>query len=223
MAQGCAMSASSLIIQGNEAPRGGGLGTNGGIILGDEQEYDYKLQVKKIWTDAEDNMKVPVTVYLKSGENVLDPVTLNEENGWTAEFTGLADPKTLKPLSYAVVENPIPKDFTPNYAPAEIDKDTRTISITLDNRYTPSAASGSLTISKKVAGTGTPDADTLFEFTVTKDDAAAVGSVQRGWRRNTGNSGRWQNQPQGRTECGSHRFRAGRVYRNGNLPDTGKL
>ncbi len=34
---------------------------------------------------------------------------------------------------------------------------------------------GSLTISKKVTGTGTPDADTLFEFTVTKDKTAAVG------------------------------------------------
>lgn len=38
-----------------------------------------------------------------------------------------------------------------------------------------SAASGSLTISKKVTDTGTPDADTLFEFTVTKDKTAAVG------------------------------------------------
>lgn len=38
-----------------------------------------------------------------------------------------------------------------------------------------SAASGSLTISKKATGTGTPDADTLFEFTVTKDKTAAVG------------------------------------------------
>lgn len=35
--------------------------------------------------------------------------------------------------------------------------------------------SGSLTISKKVVGTGTPDADTLFEFTVTKDKTAVVG------------------------------------------------
>lgn len=38
-----------------------------------------------------------------------------------------------------------------------------------------SAASGSLTISKKITGTGIPDADTLFEFTVTKDTTAAVG------------------------------------------------
>ena len=35
--------------------------------------------------------------------------------------------------------------------------------------------SGSLTISPKVTGTGTPDADTLFEFTATKDRTAAVG------------------------------------------------
>ena len=39
----------------------------------------------------------------------------------------------------------------------------------------PAGNTGSLTISKKVTGTGTPDADTLFEFTVTKDKTAAVG------------------------------------------------
>lgn len=39
----------------------------------------------------------------------------------------------------------------------------------------PAGSTGSLTISKKVTGTGTPDADTLFEFTVTKDKNAAVG------------------------------------------------
>lgn len=39
----------------------------------------------------------------------------------------------------------------------------------------PAGSTGSLTISKEVAGTGTPDADTLFEFTVTKDKTAAVG------------------------------------------------
>ena len=39
----------------------------------------------------------------------------------------------------------------------------------------PAGSTGSLTISKKVTGTGTPDADTLFEFTVTKDKTAAVG------------------------------------------------
>lgn len=39
----------------------------------------------------------------------------------------------------------------------------------------PAGSTGSLTISKKVTGTGTPDADTPFEFTVTKDKTAAVG------------------------------------------------
>lgn len=39
----------------------------------------------------------------------------------------------------------------------------------------PAGNTGSLTISKKVTGTGNPDADTLFEFTVTKDKTAAVG------------------------------------------------
>ncbi len=40
---------------------------------------------------------------------------------------------------------------------------------------TPVTDTGSLTISKTVTGTGTPDASTLYEFTVTKDGVAASG------------------------------------------------
>ena len=39
----------------------------------------------------------------------------------------------------------------------------------------PVGGTGSLTIRKEVSGTGTPDKDTEFEFTVTKDGTAAVG------------------------------------------------
>ena len=39
----------------------------------------------------------------------------------------------------------------------------------------PPSGTGSLTIRKEVSGTGTPAGDTRFEFTVTKDGAAAVG------------------------------------------------
>lgn len=171
-AKSAAMSASSLIIQGNEAPRGGGIGTNGGIILGDEQEYDYTLQVKKTWTDAEDNLKVPVTVYLKLGDHVLDPVELNEENGWTAAFTGLPDPKTLGSLFYAVAETPVPSGFIPSYTPADIDEDSRTISITVNNKYAPT---GGLTVSKTVAGNaGNQAAD--FHFTVKLSDTSISGT-----------------------------------------------
>ncbi len=174
-AKALAMDASSLIIRGNESMRGGGIGTNGGIILGDEKEYDYTLQVKKTWTDAEDSLKSPVTVYLKLGDYILDSVELNEANDWTATFNELPDPKTIDSLSYAVVEDPIPENFTPSYTPAKIDEDTRTIFITVDNRYTPT---GSLTIYKEVTGTGTPDKDTTYEFIVTKDDKGAIGQYK---------------------------------------------
>ncbi len=136
-AKAAAMGSASLIIQGNEAPRGGGIGTNGAVVLGDSKKYDYTLQVKKTWTDTEDNQKVSVSVSLKVGDYVLDSVTLNKENNWTAEFNGLPDPKTLGSVSYAIIEDPIPDNFTPSYTEAEIDEDTRTIYITLDNKYTP--------------------------------------------------------------------------------------
>ena len=151
-AKSAAMEVSTLLIRGNESQRGGGIGTNGGIILGDEQEYDYTLQVKKTWTDAEDEQKIPVTVYLKLGEHVLDSIELNETNSWTGTFTGLPDPKSFESISYAIVENPVPENFTPSYTQAEIDEDTRTIFVTVNNKYTPSVPTGNLTVSKTVVG-----------------------------------------------------------------------
>ena len=41
----------SVFITGNKAPQGGGIGSNGEIIIGDADEPDFQIQVKKIWQD----------------------------------------------------------------------------------------------------------------------------------------------------------------------------
>lgn len=177
-AKEAANQAATLVIQGNTSQRGGGIGTNGGVILG-EKDYEYTLTVKKEWSDlTEDTLKTSVTVYLKVGDIVLDPVELNEENQWTASFEGLPDPDTLEEsLTYAVIENPVPENFEPVYSETEIDKDNRMISVTVNNKYTPPAEvkTGDLTVKKTLSGNGADSSD-RFRFEVTLSDKTINGT-----------------------------------------------
>ena len=119
-----------------------------------------------------------MTVYLKVGDIVLDPVELNEENQWMASFEGLPDPDTLaESLSYAVVENPVPENFEPVYSEPAIDKDNRMISVTVNNKYTPPAGvkTGDLTVKKTVSGKGADIGD-QFRFEVTLSDKTVNGT-----------------------------------------------
>lgn len=170
-----AINASSLIIRNNQSQRGGGIGSNGGIIVGDEKEYDYTLTVKKTWSNTNENKKTPITLHLKLGDNILNSFELNEANNWTMTFSGLPDPATLAPLTYSIVEDPVPNNFIPVYSQMEIDDDKRAIYLTVDNQYIPPKQYGNLTITKKVTGTGLPNESTEFEFVITKDNVAASG------------------------------------------------
>ena len=165
-----AQKSATLLITGNQSQRGGGIGTNGGVIMG-EKEREYTLKVKKNWNDADEALKQPVTVYLKVGDTVLDPVTLSADNNWEAEFKELPDPDTLGEVSYAVVENPVPENFTAAYQPAVIDKENRIITIDISNTYQPT---GSLTVSKTVSG-NTVDQSKDWNFTVTLEDTSING------------------------------------------------
>ena len=77
----------SLTITGNEAPHGGGIGANGGVIIGKSENIS--IPVKKVW----ENPKIPhpeeVTINLKNGETVIDSITLNEGNDWEGAFSNL--------------------------------------------------------------------------------------------------------------------------------------
>lgn len=128
-----AASQAKLVISGNNAQRGGGIGSNGTVVIG-YPDNEYTLKVTKKWSeDTPPECRQDLTVYLKIGDYELDSVQLTSDNNWTAAYTQLPDPAHLKGLEYAVVEDPVPDFFTPVYHHAVI-KD-RTITIEVENDY----------------------------------------------------------------------------------------
>ena len=77
----------SLTISGNTAERGGGIGANGGVIIGKSENID--IPIKKVW----ENPRIPhpnkVKVNLKNGDTVIDSITLSESNDWKGVFSNL--------------------------------------------------------------------------------------------------------------------------------------
>ena len=99
----------SLTISGNEAPHGGGIGANGGVIIGKSENVS--IPVKKVW----ENPRIPhpeeVTINLKNGETVIDSITLNKVGDWKGFFEGL--PKY--DASGAVIEYAVEEDKVDGY------------------------------------------------------------------------------------------------------------
>lgn len=132
-AEDSARAHAKLFITGNSAPRGGGIGANGEIVIGTPQD-EYSLKVRKTWDETADpSLIVPITVHLKVGDHELDSVVLDEENGWEAVFDGLPNPRTLR-WEYAVAERPVPSGFAPVYADAVIDHAAKEITTEVSNR-----------------------------------------------------------------------------------------
>ena len=77
----------SLTISGNTAPLGGGIGANGGVVIGKSENIN--IPIKKVW----ENPRIPhpnkVKVNLKNGDTVIDSITLSESNGWKGVFSNL--------------------------------------------------------------------------------------------------------------------------------------
>ena len=85
-----------LLIYGNTAQRGGGIGSNGTVITGEEGTQD--VTVKKVWdTSANPDAVIPekLTVYFVADGYRVDSVELSAANNWEHTFTGLPDNVTL--------------------------------------------------------------------------------------------------------------------------------
>ena len=96
----------SLTISGNKAKRGGGIGANGGVIIGKSENID--IRIKKVW----ENPRIPhpdkVKVNLKNGDTVIDSITLSESNGWKGSFKGLPKySESGSEVRYTVAEVPV--------------------------------------------------------------------------------------------------------------------
>ena len=96
----------SLTISGNMAPLGGGIGANGGVVIGKSENID--IPIKKVW----ENPRIPhpdeVKVNLKNGDTVIDSITLSESNGWKGSFKGLPKySESGSEVRYTVAEVPV--------------------------------------------------------------------------------------------------------------------
>lgn len=86
-----ASSSASLVIQQNFAVRGGGIGTNGSVIIGIEDELT-SVSVSKVWEDNNDKAGFrpdAVEVKLLRDGVEIDEATLSNENEWSHTFERL--------------------------------------------------------------------------------------------------------------------------------------
>ena len=98
----------TLTISNNQAALGGGIGANGGIVIGKDEKC--QIPVEKIWdhgTNPEPSRPAAVTVNLKNGETVIDSMTLTADCDWKGVFTEL-------PVggNYSVEEDAVPRYAT---------------------------------------------------------------------------------------------------------------
>lgn len=98
----------SLIITGNQASHGGGgIGANGGVVIGEATSLSYSISVKKAWDNPgyEDTQPSSVTIHLKERDtgDIVSTAELTGENGWQYTFTYLP----LSPNHYTVTEQPL--------------------------------------------------------------------------------------------------------------------
>lgn len=96
----------SLTISGNTAPLGGGIGANGGVVIGKSENIS--IPIKKVW----ENPRIPhpnkVKVNLKNGDTVIDSITLSESNDWKGVFSNLPQRDASgSVIDYAVAEDPV--------------------------------------------------------------------------------------------------------------------
>lgn len=155
----------SLTISGNTAPLGGGIGANGGVVIGKSESIN--IPVEKVW----ENPRIPhpnkVKVNLKNGDTVIDSITLSESNNWKHSFEGLA--KYSK--SGAVIDYTVAEDAVEGYS-SKVTGDAEH-GFTVTN----TVKTGELDVSKAVAAREglAVDADKTFEFAVEATDAAGHG------------------------------------------------
>ena len=125
----------ALVITGNTAWHGGGgIGANGGVVIGENTGSTYETTVQKVWENKGYAEAQPdsVTVHLKEKYtgDVVDTAELNAGNAWKHTFADLPD----SPEHYTVEEEPV-DGYTARYAQ---DADG---SFTITNTYQTKAIS----------------------------------------------------------------------------------
>lgn len=135
-----------VIIRNNTASHGGGVATNGTVVMTNLDVSDWKLSVTKNWADnVSDADKQPVELFLTIGGKVLDSQVANADNNWTVTFEGLPDPDTLAINDIAILEGSrqrddagrssviSPDEWTVTYSEVEKDASTQSMTATVTN------------------------------------------------------------------------------------------
>ena len=94
-----ARNVAKVIVTGNTAPRGGGIGSNGAVVFGrDPVAYDkVQLTVSKQWEATNTNHVTSVTIGLfRITKNNFDAVVLTNPDGSTLNTTGMSESEIFK-------------------------------------------------------------------------------------------------------------------------------
>lgn len=116
-AKAIAASLATVLIKGNKAPRGGGIGSNGSVIFGNNLVGTKTIKVAKVWENdgkVAQPDKVAINLVLDDPTSplnggVIDTIELSAENNWQTDFAGL--PTNLK---YQLTEGAV-AGFTPAF------------------------------------------------------------------------------------------------------------
>lgn len=151
----------SLTISGNTAPLGGGIGANGGVVIGKSENIN--IPIEKVW----ENPRIPhpdkVKVNLKNGDTVIDSITLSESDDWEGVFSNLPQRDAFGAvIDYTVAEDPVEGYSSKVSGDAE-----RGFTVT------NTVKTGELDVSKTVVAREglAVDADKIFKFVVEATDA----------------------------------------------------
>ena len=122
----------SLIIKGNSAARGGGIGSNGIVKQNGESLTPSEITVNKVWSGSgehPDSVTVELTATKDDKTIVLDRAVLSEDNKWTYTFKY----EPLADMVYGVQEI-VPEGYE---STVSTDEDTGAVTVTNTKKSTP--------------------------------------------------------------------------------------
>ena len=122
----------SLIIRGNKASQGGGIGSNGIVKQNGESLTPSEITVNKVWSGSgehPDSVTVELTATKDGKTIVLDRAVLSEDNNWTYTFKYVP----LEGMVYGVQEI-VPEGYE---STVSTDEDTGAVTITNTKKSPP--------------------------------------------------------------------------------------
>lgn len=135
-----------------------------------------KIRIKKVWNDNESKTRpAAITIYLMQDENIIKNITLNNDNGWQADFDGLdvfQEDGTTE-YKYSVQEEKI-DGYTSDITESTVDENGENIKLfTVTNT---AISTGAIKVTKVVEGEKA-ETDKAFKFSITlqKDGQPVTG------------------------------------------------